>query len=776
MSSLHEINKNKNKLYLEINDVNFLKNSLNKLQSLKYLEKVVMNQNNKRYGAKAKIEYNYLGLIMDNLIFNKNSHLVSVFKDYMIYDYLDEFLKRFYPKPESNERVPKFATFYKNYLNFFCKPTIRHKYLNDLIHKLSEKKAEIFYNKNYKSKNDTNSLQDDYGIAEDSESDEDSDSCTNINNNISKTIFNETIKKKIEKYSPYNSSIVLPESDAKLKPDDSALLITYSNEMSLKNILEGMKPQLKNKTNLKSHKNNKTAKTVKNEEYIGSHRNYKVRINQKHLFGSNLNKLNLGNLENILITNKKSYFANYSKNCLYSKDSTNSISKKNNLKNQLHKNKSTKKNILSYIGLYKNREIQEGRNNEKSPENLIKFSTPMNNFMNGSNNNNKNQFSNYNSCKKSTNLTSITNYNINAKKREHKNRNQYQSQSINSKTNSRYSFDKINFTKKYININFIQSNNVEYIINQLKMNPFNSLKKYSTKKKSRINNKKDDKSASKKSKILIKSKSQYKLNGIRREINSFKNLKISKSLKTKRQSSYNNKLKHFPSTLIFLRKATEYIKNICSKSNKKKAKESKSKKFQKNKSFLDEKNLNSKPKKIKYFETILLNNKKGNINLKKSSIMSRNNGTKLIHNFNININNQINIGGRQLNEFFSFSDFAKKNLPKYKANNFKKLFSISNKGKKTINSISRNKNKSLEYNTSTNNYINNGNSLGNNINSFTQIRYNNKDKLKMNYPISGRRNNHYRNNQKRIKLSNEALFRSMKVINSSDIIKKLRKK
>ena len=35
------------------------------------------------------------GNIVDSLICNKNCHVVSIFKDYMIYDFIDEFLKRY---------------------------------------------------------------------------------------------------------------------------------------------------------------------------------------------------------------------------------------------------------------------------------------------------------------------------------------------------------------------------------------------------------------------------------------------------------------------------------------------------------------------------------------------------------------------------------------------------------------------------------------------------------------------------------------------------------
>ena len=76
-----------------------------KQKSYKELTKIALNQIHKRYGAKAKLKYTYRGLIMENLIFNKNTHLVSTFKDYMIWDYIEEFLKRYYKEEESNESI-----------------------------------------------------------------------------------------------------------------------------------------------------------------------------------------------------------------------------------------------------------------------------------------------------------------------------------------------------------------------------------------------------------------------------------------------------------------------------------------------------------------------------------------------------------------------------------------------------------------------------------------------------------------------------------------------
>ena len=152
MSSSFELNLKKNIFFDESSLEKPEPITKKKQKTFKELKKVALNQIHKRYGPKAKLKYSYKGLIMENLIFNKNTHLVSVFKDYMIWDYIEEFLKRFYKSQECNERVPKFASFYKNYLKFFCVPTFKDIFCNEMIHNYSEKKAELFYNENYKSK------------------------------------------------------------------------------------------------------------------------------------------------------------------------------------------------------------------------------------------------------------------------------------------------------------------------------------------------------------------------------------------------------------------------------------------------------------------------------------------------------------------------------------------------------------------------------------------------------------------------------------------------
>ena len=95
---------------------------------------------------------NYMNLIMEVLVFNKNCHLVTIFKDFMILDYVDEFLKRYYRNSESKDRIPCFENFSKNYLKFFWKPIFSNFECNKIIKEHSEKKAELYYNQNFRKK------------------------------------------------------------------------------------------------------------------------------------------------------------------------------------------------------------------------------------------------------------------------------------------------------------------------------------------------------------------------------------------------------------------------------------------------------------------------------------------------------------------------------------------------------------------------------------------------------------------------------------------------
>ena len=155
---------------------------------LNYLSKLKLR---KKYNCTKKI---YEKCIITLLLNNANCHLVSIFKEKMLMDFIDEFLRRKYSKQEGVERIPKFAVYYKNYLQFFCKPTFTDFVINDIINDYGEKKAELYYKNNYqggKSKEN-----EDLGFEETNSDDESENNKFKVGENGE--IFDESIKDNID--------------------------------------------------------------------------------------------------------------------------------------------------------------------------------------------------------------------------------------------------------------------------------------------------------------------------------------------------------------------------------------------------------------------------------------------------------------------------------------------------------------------------------------------------------------------------------------------------
>ena len=65
----------------------------------------VISKNLQKYNSNAEIKNI---MIINNLINCKSSHFLAIFKEYLISDYIEEFLRRIYFLNESIERIPKF--------------------------------------------------------------------------------------------------------------------------------------------------------------------------------------------------------------------------------------------------------------------------------------------------------------------------------------------------------------------------------------------------------------------------------------------------------------------------------------------------------------------------------------------------------------------------------------------------------------------------------------------------------------------------------------------
>jgi hypothetical protein len=77
---------------------------------------VIADNLNKKYLTSRE---SYNAKVVNDIIYNENTHIVAVFKDYLIFDDVSEFLKRLYGHRESQQRLPKVYDFYEKYSKVF---------------------------------------------------------------------------------------------------------------------------------------------------------------------------------------------------------------------------------------------------------------------------------------------------------------------------------------------------------------------------------------------------------------------------------------------------------------------------------------------------------------------------------------------------------------------------------------------------------------------------------------------------------------------------------
>ena len=137
--------KTKSKSSLTIN------NSKKPFSKIKYTKKEIKknayNYLVKKYNI---LPYKYNLIQIDNYVSGKYCHSLASFKEELMFNYGEEFLKKIYKIKEIKKKIPLFYEFYKSYLQFFCTPIFSDLSLNELIEKTVEKKAKAFYNENYK--------------------------------------------------------------------------------------------------------------------------------------------------------------------------------------------------------------------------------------------------------------------------------------------------------------------------------------------------------------------------------------------------------------------------------------------------------------------------------------------------------------------------------------------------------------------------------------------------------------------------------------------------
>ena len=227
-------------------------------------------------------------MIINDIIETKINHFLAIFKDYLITDYIDEFLKRYFAIKESEELIPKFYVYYQNYLKFFCGGLFIDFKANKIIQDYGEFQAELYYNKNYglKDKKNKKNKIDDKNIDDSSKS---LSNNANYNLNKLKLLFTESVKNSINRleksklirnyiykyntneisnilYKNKNETLTL-NNDTKVYNTDNLL----TNENSLINLIDVIINKKRKKK--KANKNSKNNYNINDKNIVNIYKN-----------------------------------------------------------------------------------------------------------------------------------------------------------------------------------------------------------------------------------------------------------------------------------------------------------------------------------------------------------------------------------------------------------------------------------------------------------------------------------------------------------------------
>ena len=431
---------------------------------------------------------------------SKKCHFSAKFKDYLIYDYIDEFFKNKYTLNESLNKLPKIALYYKSYLSFFCRPFFKNFYLNNLIQNYYDTKAEIFYKETYENKNNQ--------ILKRKKKD--------LNNNFNNIIFDSKTKKIIEN-SNLLTTIDLNNDNLKSSEDFFTIktqndgLIDILNNLTINSINDPLK---KKKIEIKENiKKNESSISTNNKTIKKSIDNINNNIN-------NMNKIKLTKTNSIDKKEPDFIFSKSPKRGLFNLYKKHKVEKETNFANvnslgninspkfsscsnlaQFKKCKPIKKSKNSFINSnLTNYQKKNLNNNIKNSKMKISYSRSNINYsktiLENKKNNRTNSFSksnksndkkDKNSLKKNNNQKLINNYLLNCLS-SHVNNNLIKSKNnkINKiKQNFKYSID----LKSKSNLNlFSVRNNKNNNSKPLNINYMNSIPKKNIFQNSKINN------------------------------------------------------------------------------------------------------------------------------------------------------------------------------------------------------------------------------------------------------------------------------------------------
>ena len=299
------------------------------------------------YSKYLDIEEDYGLLISNQIIFNRPTHLNICFKEQKTFYDKTEFMRRYYQKKESDERICKLNKYYKNYQSFFCKAIFTDFLFGNLLKSFQDKKAEIFYKNNYKDSSVNKEKDKSFNYFN-------TQTLSSLDNVTYNDIIFDKKNKQIIENEDKNISITLTLDSLKKKEngnyEEKNLISTHGLDASfidcLKNIVYFKNKKKELRKNKKEKKNVKKEKEKNNEL-----KNICEKVNEK--FKNKINKN-----ENIIIekSNKESNNSNNLFSILNLGNSINSPSKED-LKYISKRNKRSSNNTKLFLSPQKNNKI-----------------------------------------------------------------------------------------------------------------------------------------------------------------------------------------------------------------------------------------------------------------------------------------------------------------------------------------------------------------------------------------------------------------------------------
>ena len=706
------------------------------------------------------IEEEYFLSFANKLVYNTSSHYNSLFKEFQFNLSKDEYLKRFYKKRETNERIPMLSDYYKNYHMFFCKPIFREFKLYELLHSNEELKAEIFYNKNYKDEETINILDN----KDEKDNDTSLSSLDNITNN--KIIFDKTDKNIIDNdLDEKMLTISLNTDSARNKINSNENVFGLVSKRSLNGSFEKI---VKNLVEYQFNKNKKNKEIkIKN-----SRKNFLFKINNGCYTSNHLSKKK----KKIIAQNSYKHIYNH---IIVIKNSLNTLSRKtfsyknrhfkSRIKNPKSKSHSIK-NILYSTNVEKNNffKIANSKINDLSKKKInIKTNDQERNkannlksskFINNQNNNNAtlNKNPNYNfnnnlfNMSKNTRATNYSNFsklseilNFNKAKT---NSNSTSQKMFNTIQHKKHSFNKN--MNQFLTINNEQMNYKTFYNNNRKQknktfdfnmtNNYNNNKEINNNRTININKNHRNKIIYGGSKFNLVKGNIHLMNHLTRNIpkNSSNNTNHKKN--TIHKISMNNSSNYHQYKNNAIKGKLNNYKNSYGKSPKPKF----SIIYSKGDVNVSNNNHNLNNNKLFYLSNnnSIINVNKNNI-IKNSKIVNKNNVSYTNNNFNINFNNvffcsqRIASGMTENINYNSENNNIKSNININHRNITKNNNNSNNSNNNTINKFNNNiyiKNLKSIYNISRNKNNIKGSSLTQNQTG-NKGRSNNKDSKEKNF-------------------------------------------